>query len=139
MALKQPAAGRLVLLVEDNVDAQDIYTATLAHAGYEVVRAPSVADAIDAAIKQIPDVVVLDCRLPDGDGLELARRWRSDTTMRDVPVIVLTAFSSRQDVEAALLAGADAFLVKPCSGSVLAEQIAKVLSGRRPSEKLRTV
>ena len=138
MALKQPAPGRLVLLVEDNIDAQDIYSATLAHAGYDVTRAPSVADALLAARKRTPDVVVLDCRLPDGDGLELARLWRGEAAMRDVPVIVLTAFSARQDMEAALLAGADAFLVKPCSGHLLAEQIAKVLSGRRPSEKLRT-
>ena len=74
---------------------------------------------------------------PDGDGLELARAWRRDGSMKDVPVIVLTAFSARQDVEAALLAGADAFLVKPVPGAVLAAQIEKVLAGTRPSQTLR--
>lgn len=130
---------RLVLLVEDNVDAQDVYSKTLRHAGFDVVQARSVAEAHDAARTVEPDVVVLDCRLPDGDGLELARSWRSHETMAKVPVIVLTAFSARQDMEAALLAGADAFLVKPCPGHMLAMQIEKVLSGQRPSQRLRKI
>jgi DNA-binding response OmpR family regulator len=127
----------VVLLVEDNVDAQDVYSTTLRHSGYEVVQARSLEEAQDAARRIRPDVVVLDCRLPDGDGLELARSWRTHETMAKVPVIVLTAFSARQDMEAALLAGADAFLVKPCPGHMLALQIEKVLTGQRPSQRLR--
>ena len=134
---QRKAERRLVLLVEDNVDAQDIYSASLIHAGFDVVKAPCIADAARAATARKPSVVVLDCRLPDGDGLELARAWRSEPFMSDVPIIVLTAFSSRQDVEAALLAGADAFLVKPIPGHVLASQIERVLMGTRPSQKLR--
>jgi DNA-binding response OmpR family regulator len=130
-------ARRVVLLVEDNVDAQDVYSKTLRHAGFEVVQARSLEEARDGARRFRPDVVVLDCRLPDGDGLELARSWREDAAMAKVPVIVLTAFSARQDMEAALLAGADAFLVKPCPGHVLALQVEKVLAGQRPSQRLR--
>lgn len=126
-----------MLLVEDNIDAQDIYSKTLEHEGFDVVQARSLAEADAAARARQPDVVVLDCRLPDGDGLELARTWRESSAMSSVPVIVLTAFSARQDVEAALLAGADAFLVKPCPGNVLAKQIERVLSGTRPSQRLR--
>ena len=128
---------RLVLLVEDNVDARDIYTKTLGHEGFEVVAAKCVEEALEAAEQRRPDVVVLDCRLPDGDGLELARTWRRSVEMGTVPVVVLTAFSARQDVEAALLAGADAFLVKPCTGDVLAKQIQRVLAGTRPSQTMR--
>lgn len=131
------ASRRVVLLVEDNVDAQDVYSKTLRHAGFDVVQARSLEEAHEAAERVQPDVVVLDCRLPDGDGLELARGWRTHKTMAEVPVIVLTAFSARQDMEAALLAGADAFLVKPCPGNMLAMQIEKVLRGQRPSQKLR--
>src|SRR5687768_4344884 len=129
-------ARRVVLLVEDNVDAQEVYSKTLRHAGFEVVQARSVEEAHAAAARVDPDVVVLDCRLPDGDGLELAREWRTHPKMADVPVLVLTAFSARQDVEAALLAGADAFMVKPVPGHVLAMQIEKLLSGQRASQKL---
>lgn len=128
---------RLVLVVEDNVDAQVITTATLAHFGFEVMKAESLEEARQLARQRRPDVVVLDCRLPDGDGLGLARSWRRDANMKSVPIIVLTAFSARQDVEAALLAGADAFLVKPVPGPVLAAQVDKLLGVDRPSQTLR--
>jgi DNA-binding response OmpR family regulator len=126
-----------VLVLEDNDDAQVITTSSLQHLGYTVSKAGTIAEAERLVVLDRPDVVVLDCRLPDGDGLELARRWSTSPTMRDVPIIVLTAFSARQDVEAAILAGADAFLVKPCPAAVLAAQIERVITGRRPSQTLR--
>lgn len=128
---------RLVLVVEDNPDAQVITTSTLVHFGYDVTKAGSLEEAETSVATRTPDVVVLDCRLPDGDGLELARRWRRQPSMRSVPIIVLTAFSARQDVEAALLAGVDGFLVKPVAGAVLAARIEGVLAGRRPSQTMR--
>jgi DNA-binding response OmpR family regulator len=132
------ADHRLVLVVEDNVDAQIITTSILRHFGYTVMKAGSIEEADRFGHARKPDVVVLDCRLPDGDGLELARQWRDDVAMRDVPIVVLTSFSARQDLEAALLAGADAFLVKPVPAAVLVAQIEKVLSGTsRPSQTLR--
>jgi len=131
------ASTRTILLVEDNVDAQVITTEALATFGYQVVSASSLEEADELISKRRPDVVVLDCRLPDGDGLELARRWGLDPQKKTIPVVVLTAFSARQDMEAALLAGADAFLVKPCPVAVLAKQIERVLRGTRPSQRLR--
>ena len=101
------------------------------------MKAETVAEARRLAERRTPEVVILDCRLPDGDGLELARRWRTDAAMANIPIIVFTAFSARQDLEAALLAGADAFLVKPCSSEVLAAQIERVVQGRRLSQGLR--
>ena len=126
-----------MLVVEDNEDAQIITTSTLVHFGYDVIKAENLEQARQLARQQRPDVVILDCRLPDGDGLELARSWRRDASMKTVPVIVLTAFSARQDVEAALLAGADAFLVKPVPGAILAAQVDKLLAGALPSQTLR--
>jgi DNA-binding response OmpR family regulator len=128
-----------VLLVEDNLEAQQVTSAMLSHRGYDVVAADTIAGALQITSAEKPDVVLLDCRLPDGDGLALIARWRRDAGMKDVPVIVLTAFYARQDMEAALLAGADAFLVKPCDGSLLELQIGKVLSGQRPSRTMRKI
>lgn len=134
------AAGsdrRTILVVEDNVDAQFITTSVLRHVGYDVMKAGSVDEAEKLARKRRPDLVLLDCRLPDGDGLELAQRWRHDGAMKLVPIIVLTAFSARQDVEAALLAGADAFLVKPCTNESLLAQVQRLIGIARPSLGMR--
>jgi CheY-like chemotaxis protein len=131
-----PSKPPLVLVVEDNLDAQTITAAILAHRGYAVMKVGSVCEAREIVQRRRPDVVVLDCKLPDGDGLELAKQWRSDPMMRRIPIVVLTAFSARQDVEAALLAGVDAFLVKPVTSVALTTQIAKVL-GTRKSDTFR--
>lgn len=133
-------AKKLVLLVEDNVDALIIYSASLHHAGFDVVQAPTLEDARAAVAHARPDLVVLDCRLPDGDGLLLLDSWRkTGTLMADVPVIVLTASIHRQDIDAALLAGADQFVPKPCPGNVLAMHVTRALDGSRPSARLRRV
>jgi DNA-binding response OmpR family regulator len=129
-----------VLLVEDNVDAMEIYAGSLRFAGYDVIEAPTLEEARAAVRAQRPDVVVLDCRLPDGDGLSMLECWRrSGDAMREVPVIVVTASVHRQDVDAALLAGADQFVPKPCPGNVLALHVGRALDKSRPSARLRRV
>lgn len=130
---------KLILLVEDNIDALDIYGASLRHAGFDVTLAPTLEEAESAVLSARPDLVVLDCRLPDGDGLLMLERWRRRGNMMEVPVIVLTASVHRQDIDAALLAGADQFVPKPCPGNVLAMHVARALDGSRPSARLRRV
>lgn len=132
------AARRTVLLVEDDADAREIYATTLRYAGYHVIEAPTIKDAEDVVRGVRPDVVILDCRLPDGDGLTLVNRWR-DRIMGGVPVIVVTAHRERQDIDAAVLAGADYFVPKPVSGGVLASYVARALGARTPSRRMRRV
>jgi len=120
--LRLPGLRRL----RDELDDKEIR-----HAGFEVTLAPTLEDAENAVRAARPDLVVLDCRLPDGDGLLLLERWRRRGTMTEVPVIVLTASVHRQDIDAALLAGADQFVPKPCPGNVLAMPIDQVPDRRR--------
>jgi two-component system response regulator AtoC len=127
---------KTVLLVEDDPDARTIYATTLRHVGYRVIEAPTLNDARIAVQAFLPDAVVLDCRLPDGDGLQLVDAWRG-SAMGRVPVIIVTAHRDRQDVEAAHIAGADVFLPKPCSGSMLAAHVDRVLQAASPTRRLR--
>ncbi len=135
-----PAHKHRVLVVEDNSDALFIYGESLRFAGFEVDEAASIAEAEASVALRVPHVVVLDQRLPDGDGLGLLERWRRrSSSMREVPVIVVTASGVRQDVEAALLAGADVFVPKPCPGNVLAKYVERALIGKRASARLRRI
>ncbi len=136
---RESAARKHVLLVEDNVDALDLYEGSLRRAGFDVTLAPTLEEAENAVRAVRPDLVVLDGRLPDGDGLLLLERWRRSGAMAEVPVIVLTASVHRQDIDAALLAGADHFVPKPCPGNVLAMHVARTLDGSHPSARLRRV
>ena len=139
-AAKTVTRRKVVLLVEDNLDARELYASSLRAAGYYVVEAEAIEEARAAVRTVCPDIVVLDCRLPDGDGLELLAAWRATRmTIANVPVIVISASAFRQDVEAALLAGADQFVPKPCPGNVLAMHVTRALDGSRPSARLRRV
>lgn len=117
-----------VLVVEDDHDAGTIYAASLEHAGHEVTLARTAREALDAVRVRRPDAVVLDRRLPDRDGLELARKWRASPAMAKTPIVILTAHAARADVEAALAAGCDAFLAKPCTGDVLSAHVGRLLA-----------
>jgi DNA-binding response OmpR family regulator len=130
---------RIVLLIEDNLESKTLTGLALRRYGWEVMEAGSLAEARALVGTRNPDIVLLDCRLPDGDGLELVRQWATHETMKEVPIVVLTGFSARQDLEAALLAGADAFLVKPCPNAVLTAQLERVLRSGRTSQSLRVV
>jgi len=131
---------KLVLLVEESVDALQGHASSLRHAGYYVVEVETVRSARDAVRALCPDVVVLDCHLPDGDGLALLETWRaSRSAIADVPVIVLAASARRQDVDAARSAGADELVPKPCPGNVLALHVARALESSRPTRRIERV
>ncbi len=131
------ARARSVLLVEDDDDAQAIYGSWLAHVGWDVTVAPTISRAREVVYDRRPDVVVLDCRLPDGSGLDLLERWKRSPWMGDIPIVVLTAFGSLPDQANARKRGADVFLVKPCTGETLASHVAAVSHVPLPPKRQR--
>jgi len=82
-----------------------------------------------------PRLVVLDSRLPDGNGTELLRSWKRCPEMSAVPVLMVTAFSGEKDMQAAALAGADAFLVKPCYGPALTKRLSQFVTANAPRRR----
>lgn len=125
--------GRVrILVVEDNPDSREIYEDTLRAAGYEVVTATTLAAGEHASHVQKPDLAILDCRLPDGCGIDLLRRWKSSATMASVPIVMVTAHSASEYIRAASSAGADAFLVKPCWDD-LTPFVARIVQGAQSS------
>jgi DNA-binding response OmpR family regulator len=136
IARRADGERKTVLVVEDDPDAREIYVATLGYAGFDVVAADSIAQANAAVAKKKPDVVVLDCRLPDGSGIDLLRRWKASGPLMRTPVVVVTAFSESEHVDGARRAGADAFMVKPCPGDALAAFLARLLVSSAPTQRV---
>lgn len=99
-----------LLIVEDDLDLGAALLAALRQEGFSAVWVRSLADAA-AALDATVDAVLLDLGLPDGEGLDLLRRWRAAHT--DVPVLVITARSALQERLAGLDSGADDVIVKP--------------------------
>ncbi|HWC32581.1 MAG TPA: response regulator transcription factor [Actinomycetota bacterium] len=113
-----------VLVVEDEEAISQPLARSLEREGFEPEVAPTVADAEDAFGRRTPDVVLLDLMLPDGDGRDLCRSFRSRS---DVPIIMLTARGEEVERVVGLELGADDYVVKPFSARELAARIRAVL------------
>jgi two-component system phosphate regulon response regulator PhoB len=122
-----------ILVVEDEPAIQEMIGSSLRRNGHEVRNAASGEEAWAEMGTALPDVVLLDWMLPDAAGPTIARRMRSDTRTREVPIIMLTARASDDDKVAGLQSGADDYITKPFSPRELEARIQAVLRRRAPN------
>lgn len=101
-------------MVDDNDDTRAMYAELLGTAGYAVLLAEDGTDALAAAAREQPAVILMDLAMPGLNGWEATRRLKTDEATRDIPIIVLTAHALDHYKDVALAAGCDAFLSKPC-------------------------
>jgi len=102
-----------VLVVDDNVDAAATLGMLLEACGYAVTTENDALRALERALAEGPDAVLLDIGLPEMDGNELARRLRADPRTSQALLVAVTGYGQEQDRRAALEAGFDHHLVKP--------------------------
>ncbi|MEV6635625.1 response regulator transcription factor [Actinoplanes sp. NPDC051470] len=124
-----PRAGR-VLVVDDDAAASGLLSATLRLVAYDVRVVTSGQAALTTIDEFEPDLIVLEVVLPDGDGLEVARRLRAGG--QTVPVLVLTARNTVEDRVAGLAAGADDYVTKPFSIEEVVLRIRAILRRSLP-------
>jgi len=102
-----------LLIVEDDLDIADMLNAYFRVQGYEVQTVNWGEDGVRAAQSGMPDLIILDIRLPDIDGFEVARRLRTNRRTRDIPIIFLTEKRGRDDRLKGLELQADDYITKP--------------------------
>ena len=130
------APPRHVLIVEDHVLHVKLLRDILNFYGYATLTAASGGAAIDIARRQRPDLILLDIRLPDIEGTEVASRLKADPDTRTTPIIAVTAFAMPGDRERCIGSGCDDYIAKPISiGGVvtLVEQYTARPPSRQPS------
>lgn len=121
-----------ILVVEDELAIQELIALNLKKAGYLVLCADSVEQAIKMSNSVLPDLVLLDWMLPDMSGLEFARKLRREERTKEIPIIMLTARTQESDKISGLDAGADDYITKPFSPRELLARIKAVLRRRLP-------
>ena len=126
-------AERTVLVVEDEAGLLRFLRATLPAAGYRVIEAGTGQQALVEAATRSPDVILLDLGLPDMDGVEVARRIRSDPALRATPIVAMTAESVDDARERFGEVVVNAYLAKPVEPAALAEVVSRFLPTRRAS------
>ena len=102
-----------ILIVEDDLDVAEMVTSFFLSQGYEVFTVNYGEDGVLSCQTNHPDLVILDIRLPDIDGYEVARRLRSERRTANVPIIFLTEKRERNDKLQGLELGADDYITKP--------------------------
>ena len=118
-----------VLIVDDDAHIRASLRRTLAFEGYQVREAGDGTGALEAALDELPDLVILDVMLPGMDGMEVCRRLRE---VNDVPILMLTAREGTSSQVEGLDSGADDYLVKPFVKDELLARIRALLRRRTP-------
>jgi CheY-like chemotaxis protein len=123
------AAGETeILVVEDDPDQLALADLRLTMAGYRVRVATSVNAFLQTMFDEgAPDLLLLDVDLPDGDGFEVLARMRRHKALSALPIIMLTVKSDPADIGKGLALGADGYVTKPYTKSLLAEVVRKIL------------
>ncbi len=102
-----------ILVIEDDLDVAEMLNAYFRAQGYDVFTVNWGEDGVRACQREHPDLIILDIRLPDIDGYEVARRLRSDRRTAEIPIIFLTEKRDRADKLQGLELGADDYITKP--------------------------
>lgn len=118
-----------ILVVEDQDSIRRMIEALVQARGYRVTAVSSGAKAIDVALTDAPDMVLLDLNLPGQyDGFDVCQRLRSDPTTRSVPVVIISAMDDDESRARATAAGATAYYTKPFSPIALLKEIDRLKS-----------
>jgi CheY-like chemotaxis protein len=117
-----------ILIVEDDLDALKLIGLSIEVKGYQILAAKNGEQALEKAFKEQPDLVILDVMMPGMNGLEVARRLRSDPRTETIPIMMLSALGHVSDKEAGFKAGADEYLTKPIPAPELAMRVEALLA-----------
>jgi len=116
-----------ILVVDDNEGNLHLLRFILEKNGYGVIEARDGIEAVELAIKEKPDLVLMDIQLPGIDGLEATKRIRASEADGDIPIIALTSYAMRGDKEKALAAGCNGYIAKPINTLTFIAEIEKYL------------
>lgn len=122
-----------ILVAEDNEDNQLVMKMLLELRGYRVVVAANGREAIEVAERERPDLILLDLRMPQLNGLAAARylRQHQQSYLRDVPIIALSAYDPAQHRNVAIAAGCNDYVTKPINYDHLEQVMKNLLQGVR--------
>jgi DNA-binding response OmpR family regulator len=119
-----------IFILEDDKDIREIIEWTLEAEDYEVVSFATVNDFMRRDVMELPDLFILDIMLPDGSGLDVCRKLRFERPYQSIPIIIMSAHASMEQVKAGCKA--DAFIQKPFDLNIFLDTIRKHLAAISP-------
>jgi len=131
--LEQKAGRRRVLVVEDNATVMTVVKYFLELEGFEVIVAEDGLAGYEIAVRECPDVIVSDVKMPGMGGLEMVKALRLNSRTANVRVLMLTSLASVESETEGLAAGADDYILKPVEPRRLAARVKALLTRSRPT------
>ena len=116
-----------ILIAEDEPDIRELVAFTLRFAGYEVVVAHNGEEAVQMAARELPDMALMDVRMPRMTGYDACRAIKAHPDLADMPVVFLSAKGQEAEIESGLDAGAEEYLLKPFAPDQLIERVRAIL------------
>ncbi len=126
-----------LLVVDDEIDNFDVIETLLDGEGYLLNYAASGQKALDRLDRIKPDVILLDVMMPEIDGIEVCRRIKANPSWQPIPVIMVTALTSKEDLARCLEGGADDFISKPLNGLELRSRVRSLLRIKQQYDNLQ--
>lgn len=121
-----------ILIAEDERDIRDLITFTLRFAGHEVLATSNGEEALETALKEIPDLILLDVRMPRMTGYEACKQIKASEKTGHIPVVFLSAKGQESEVQTGIEAGAQEYILKPFAPEQLVERVKTLLAQQKP-------
>jgi DNA-binding response OmpR family regulator len=122
-----------ILIAEDERDIRDLITFTLTFAGHEVFPTSNGEEAVHKAIEVLPDLIVLDVRMPRLTGYEACAQIKANASTSNIPIVFLSAKGQESEVKTGMEAGAEEYILKPFAPDQLVERVRSILAKQSAS------
>jgi DNA-binding response OmpR family regulator len=116
-----------ILVAEDERDIRDLITFTLNYAGHRVVAVSNGEEAVEAALREMPDMILMDVRMPKMTGYEACQKIKANAEIQHIPIVFLSAKGQEAEIRTGLDAGATEYLLKPFAPMELTVRVNELL------------
>lgn len=117
-----------ILVTDDEPDIRELVAFTLRFAGHEVVTATNGEEAYTTALQEMPDLILMDVRMPRMTGYEACKKMKADARIAHIPVVFLSAKGQEAEIQTGLNLGATEYLLKPFAPDELVKHIDQILN-----------
>jgi len=117
-----------ILVAEDERDIRELIAFTLTFAGHTITQAANGAEAVEKAPEIMPDLIMMDVRMPKMTGYEACRALKETDAVKDIPVVFLSAKGQDEEIETGFDVGAIDYILKPFAPDELTQRIAEILA-----------
>jgi len=119
-----------ILVVDDNNDSRELVVKVLKNQGYEMIEAIDGEEALEKAVSEKPDLILMDISIPKINGYEVTKRLKSLEEVKKIPVVALTAHAMKGDRAKAIEVGCEGYISKPINVRELPAQVKSYMRGK---------